>query len=62
MSENEERTAIMNNITENIHDFTSSSDSDDEMPSTVFITQKSLFGRTEPVHVVLGGGKGNIVI
>lgn len=59
MSENGKHTSLMDKITEKIDRFSSSSDSDDEVPSTVFSTKKSLFGCTEPMHVVLGGGIGN---
>ncbi|KAJ4764315.1 Reticulon-like protein [Rhynchospora pubera] len=57
MSENEAHTLLVDKITEKFHDYSSSSDSDGEVPSNVLRIKKHLFGRTESVHNVLGGGK-----
>ncbi|RWW56718.1 hypothetical protein BHE74_00036555 [Ensete ventricosum] len=49
-------------MTDTIHEYkgsSSSSDSDNEKPSANVSTKKRLFGRKEPVHVILGGGKLN---
>ncbi|RWW33135.1 hypothetical protein GW17_00002167 [Ensete ventricosum] len=52
-------------MTDTIHEYkgsSSSSDSDNEKPSANVSTKKRLFGRKEPVHVILGGGKCNFLI
>jgi hypothetical protein len=59
MSENGEHASSMDKIPEKKDNYSSSSDSDDDVPSTLFCSKKSLFGHTDPVHVILGGGKGN---
>ncbi|KAK1321572.1 Reticulon-like protein B5 [Acorus calamus] len=50
----------MEKVNETIHsyrDSSSSSDSDDEKPLNVSVRKNRLFGRQEPLHSVLGGGK-----
>lgn len=56
MVEAVERGSFMEKINEKIHEYkeSSSSDSEGEQPS---FRKKRLFGRKEPVHAVLGGGK-----
>jgi hypothetical protein len=65
MSENEEHGSILEKINEKIHEYkhssssSSSSDSDDDKKAKKSKKKKKkLFGRTNPLHHVLGGGKG----
>ena len=59
MSETTDNTSTVDKIKEKIHEFvedsSSSSDSDSEKPLPP--KKKRLFGREEPLHKVLGGGK-----
>lgn len=60
-----EHTSMAERITEKIHEYrgsSSSSDSDNEKPSSHAPRKNRLFGRTEPVHTVLGGGKSADII
>ncbi|KAJ3682934.1 hypothetical protein LUZ60_013161 [Juncus effusus] len=60
MSENGDHASIMDKITDKIHEYkgdSSSSDSENEIPSIILNKKKRLFGRTEPIHFVLGGAK-----
>jgi hypothetical protein len=60
MSENEEHGSILEKIHEYKHSSSSSSssDSDDDMKAKKSKKKKKLFGRTNLLHHVLGGGKG----
>lgn len=52
-------------VNEMIHEYkgsSSSSDSDNEKPSSHSSKKKHLFGRKEPVHAFLGGGKCMILL
>jgi stringent starvation protein B len=68
MSENQEHRSILEKINEKIHEYkhsssSSSSDSDDDKPKkSKKKKKKKLFGRQNPLHHVLGGGKGISVI
>jgi len=61
-----EHPSITERITEKIHEYrgssSSSSDSDNEKPSSHITLKKRLFGRRDPVHTVLGGGKSADII
>ncbi|XP_039128083.1 reticulon-like protein B1 [Dioscorea cayenensis subsp. rotundata] len=61
MVEAVERGSFMEKINEKIHEYkeSSSSDSEGEQPS---FRKKRLFGRKEPVHAVLGGGKSADIV
>nr|XP_010921231.1 reticulon-like protein B1 isoform X1 [Elaeis guineensis] len=57
--------SITERITEKVHEYrgsSSSSDSDNKKPSSHSTRKKRLFGRKEPVHTVLGGGKSADII
>ncbi|URE00336.1 Reticulon-like protein [Musa troglodytarum] len=65
MSEIGEQASMTDRIHEKIHEYkgsSSSSDSDNEKPSAHVSTKKRLFGRKEPVHAILGGGKSADII
>ncbi|XP_038980389.1 reticulon-like protein B1 isoform X2 [Phoenix dactylifera] len=60
-----EHPSITERITEKVHEYrgsSSSSDSDNEKPSSHRTRKKRLFGRKEPVHTVLGGGTSADII
>lgn len=60
MSEAAGHASLSDKIHDKIHEYkgsSSSSDSDDDAPSLSKARVKRLFGRKEPVHTVLGGGK-----
>ncbi|CAM0957184.1 unnamed protein product [Alopecurus aequalis] len=63
MSESEEHGSLLDKINDKIHEFkndsssSSSSDSDDDKKKPYKSKKKRLFGRKNPLHHVLGGGK-----
>ncbi|KAG1371453.1 reticulon-like protein B1 [Cocos nucifera] len=60
-----EHPSITERITEKIHEYrgsSSSSDSDNEKPSSYSTRKKRLFGRRDPLHTVFGGGKSADII
>jgi hypothetical protein len=69
MSEGEEHGSLLEKINDKIHEFkkgsssSSSSDSDDDKKHhhKSKSKKKRLFGRTNPLHHVLGGGKGTYI-
>jgi hypothetical protein len=69
MSESEEHGSLLEKINDKIHDYkkdssSSSSDSDDDKKKSHKSKnkKKKLFGRMHPLHHVLGGGKGIIIL
>ncbi|KAH7677624.1 Reticulon domain-containing protein [Dioscorea alata] len=61
MAEAVERGSFMEKINEKIHEYKESSSSDSEGEQQSF-RKKRLFGRKEPVHAVLGGGKSADIV
>ncbi|KAK8961707.1 Reticulon-like protein B5 [Platanthera guangdongensis] len=66
MSEGADRVYLSENVHEEIHEYkrssSSSSDSDKDDPSLCKARKKHLFGRKEPLHALLGGGKSADII
>ncbi|XP_072961399.1 reticulon-like protein B2 [Typha angustifolia] len=66
MSEIGDHLSMAEKISEKIHEYkgssSSSSDSENEIPSSHNARKTRLFGRKEPVHTVLGGGKSADII
>ncbi|MQL79797.1 hypothetical protein Taro_012260 [Colocasia esculenta] len=57
MSETVENHSLMDKISEKIHEYKEDSSSSDSEEEDLVPKKKRLFGRKEPVHSVLGGGK-----